>query len=334
MKAFIVCHAGVDIGLGHLSRCLVIAKALHKRFGADINWIIQGGVMERSALKAFRHRFIPLDCNLAEEMASEDQVDLVLFDLHPQHVPRNLGSMMSALRDSGTKIVAIDGLLAYRSELDLIFVPSFQFGPPAHSEQGASIVFGWDCFLLDASLTPEPWQPGRRVLILTGGSDTTRLGETWPHLLNKYLPTDLELHWVTGPFARPPQWPDVQRLTIVEHVAPDGLEPLMQQSNYAITVFGVSFFELLRLGVPTVVFSPYGSKDSSELQVIAEKGVALVANDEREAIDRLVELLKQDELARQMTERARTALKISGVERLCSEISALMAMRSLLRESH
>jgi spore coat polysaccharide biosynthesis predicted glycosyltransferase SpsG len=160
------------------------------------------------------------------------------------------------------------------------------------------------------------------------------LGETWPDLLNRYLHKDLELHWVTGPFAQRPHWPDIRRLKIVEHVAPDGLEALMQESNYAITVFGVSFFELLRLGVPTVVFSPYGGKDSSELHAIAEKGVALVANDEREAIDRLVELLKQDELARQLTERARTTLKISGVERLCSEISALMAARGLLRESH
>lgn len=325
MNVLLVCHAGAGIGLGHFSRSLVIAKALGERFGADVHWLIQGGALERLDLKAFHHRFVPPDGDLVEELVSEESADLVLFDLHPQYVPENFGGAINRLRASGAKVVAIDGLLAYRSELDLIFIPSFQFMPPQNLKAGAPIIFGWDCFLLDASLPPKPWQPGCRVLILTGGSDVTRLGETWPGLLNESLPEDIVLDWVTGPFAQRPRWPYIRRLKFVEHIAPDGLEPLMQQSNYAITVFGVSFFELLRLGVPTVVFSPYGGKDSSELDAIAEQGVALVANDEREAIDRLVDLLKQDELARQLSERARTTLKTSGVDRLCSEIATLVA---------
>lgn len=326
MKVLITCHAGVGIGLGHLSRSLVIAKALQSRFGAEVQWLIQSDPLARHELSAFQHRFVPPDQDLAKEMLAQGPVDLVLLDLQPQRLPLDLGRAIGALRASGAKVVAIDGLLAYRAELDLIFMPSFQFRPPADLTDGAPIVFGWDCFLLDGHVAPTPWVPGRRVLALTGGSDATHLGEGWPNLLNEVLPTDVALHWVTGPFAAKPNWPRVPRLEMVEHVAPQGLGPLMQRADYAVTVFGVSFFELLYLGVPTVVFSPYGGKDSYELNAIAEAGVALVAADERDATQRLLELLGHDALARQLSERARAKLSRSGAERLCSEISGLMSL--------
>lgn len=325
MEVLIVCHAGAGIGLGHLSRALVIAKALRTRFGAEVQWLIQSDPLQRDDLKAFPHRFVPLDHDLAGQLAAHAPVDLVLLDLQPQRVPPALGPAIGALRAAGAKVVAIDGLLAYRPELDLIFMPSFQFRPPTDLKEGAPIVYGWDCFLLDTQWAPLPWTPGRRVLALTGGSDTTQLGATWPALLNHSLPADAELHWVTGPFAEKPNWPAMQRIKMIEHVAPAGLGPLMQQANYAVTVFGVSFFELLYLGVPTVVFSPYGGKDIAEMNAIAESGMALVAADEREATEYLAELLSHEDMAMQLSQRARATLGTSGAQRLCSEIAGLMA---------
>ncbi len=324
MKVLIVCHAGTSIGLGHLSRSLVIAKALRARFGADVRWLIQSDPLERDDLRAFQHRFVPLDQNLAVQLASETPVNLVLLDLQPQRVPQDLSNAIVALRKTGAKVVAIDGLLAYRPELDLIFMPSFQFTPPPDLKDGAPIVFGWDCFLLDAQWAPSPWAPGQRVLALTGGSDATQLGATWPNLLNQSLPVDAQLDWITGPFAAKPNWPATPRIKMIEHVAPNGLGPLMQQANYAVTVFGVSFFELLYLGVPTVVFSPYSGKDADELSAIAASGVALVARNERDATERLLELLSRDDLAKQLSESARATLCVSGAQRLCSEITTLM----------
>jgi spore coat polysaccharide biosynthesis predicted glycosyltransferase SpsG len=328
MKAMVVCHAGAGVGLGHLSRALVIAKALREHFAADVRWVIQSEPLARADLGAFPHRFVPPDEALLSAIEAERQrgdVDLVVFDLQPQRVPAELGVAICAWRAQGTRVVAIDGLLALRPDLDLIFIPSFQFKPPADLKPGAPIVHGWDCFLLDGRLAPAPWVPGRSVLALTGGSDATQLGRTWPLQLDQVLPEDTELHWVTGPFAPRPRWPAAPRIHMTEHLAPAGLGPLMQGAHYAVTVYGVSFFELLYLGVPTVVFSPYGGKDSAEMQGIADAGVALVAADEREATERLQALMADDELARGLSMRARAALSVSGAQRLCSEIEGLMA---------
>lgn len=324
MKVLIACHAGAGIGLGHLSRSLVIAKALRARFGADVRWLIQSDPLARDDLIAFKHRFVPLGHDLTEQIEAEAPVDLFLLDLQPHRVPPHLSRAISALRATGAKVVAIDGLLAYRPELDLIFMPSFQFTPPADLKEGAPIVFGWDCFLLDEQWAPSPWAPGQRVLALTGGSDATQLGATWPNLLNQSLPVGAQLDWVTGPFAAKPNWPATPRTKMIEYVAPTGLGPLMQQANYAITVFGVSFFELLYLGVPTVVFSPYNGKDNPELDEIAQAGVALVARDEVEATRLLLGLMNDEPLARRLSLRSRALLGQSGATRLCTEITGLI----------
>ncbi len=325
IKILCVCHAGEGIGLGHLTRMLVAAKALRQVFGADVQLLIQGDQVNNNELSAFPHRFVGFEESLTANIQStnlHDGLDVVVFDLHPQKIPLEFEALLDRLRSSSCRLVAIDGLLRYRPKLDLIFHPSFLFAPPPDLKDGAPIVHGWDCFLLNIQETPRDWRAGPKVLVLTGGCDATRLGDSWPDLLNQSLPSDAELHWVTGPFAAKPNWPISPRIQMIEHVAPTGLGPLMQQANYAVTVFGVSFFELMYLGIPTVVFSPYSGKDAAEIGAIEASGVALVAADEREATDRLIELLSHDDLAQQLSARARTALNKPGAQRLCSEIAA------------
>jgi spore coat polysaccharide biosynthesis predicted glycosyltransferase SpsG len=324
MKVLIVCQAGEGVGLGHFSRCLVIAKSLQTRFDAELHWLIQGTPFERDDLKKFPHRFLPLDQDLTRQLASYTGVDLVFLDLQMQLVPAALGLAILNLRSYGSIVVAIDGLLKYRSELDLIFIPSFQFKPPKDLPDGAPIVFGWDCFLIDNQFQPGPWKPGNRVLALTGGSDATQLGRTWPTLLDNSLPIDTELHWVRGPFSSVPNFPAEPRIKMVEHVSPNGLGSLMRESNYAVTVFGISFFELLYLGIPTVVFSPYGTKDDAELTSIAAAGVAIVASDEGNAVTKLLNLLSNEYKAHEISTKARAMMEKPGTYRFFLEIEKLL----------
>jgi spore coat polysaccharide biosynthesis predicted glycosyltransferase SpsG len=326
MNILLVCHAGTGVGLGHMTRCLVAAKALKHELGADVQMLIQGDEVKWSELATWPHRFIGHDENLVGHVRAwqaQGPLDVLVFDLQPQKVPPDFGDLLDGLRASGCALVAVDGLLRYRPKLDLIFTPSFHLALAHDTPDGAPIVMGWDCLLLNVQVAPRGWQPGRRVLALTGGSDATSLGKTWPRLLDDTLPPDTELHWVTGPFAAAPSLPDAPRIDIHEHVAPTGLGPLMQASDYAVTVFGISFFELMYLGIPTVVFSPYGGKDNRELEGIAQSGAALVACDETDASHLLVGLMHDDALARQLSRQSRALLSTSGASRLCAEILKL-----------
>lgn len=327
MNVVIVCHAGSSLGLGHLSRSIVVARALHDELGANVKLLIQGEPVQRADLKKYRHEFIKFGENLqdrVQEQAMRINAQLVVLDLHPNLVPERIEKLLIALRKGKCKVIAIDGLISQRDNLDLIFIPSFCFSPLKAIVNATPILFGWDCFLLNVKCSPVNWNPGRQVLALTGGSDATALGNSLPMRLNESLPVDAELHWVTGPYAKQPVWPVSPRLAMVNHQSPSGLDDLMVASHYAITVYGVSFFELLYYGIPTVVFSPYGSKDDTELAAIAAEGVALVARDEDDAVEKLKELMADDVLAESLSQYAKKRLSVSGMHKFAQAVSGLM----------
>ncbi len=315
LKALVVCHAGVGVGLGHLTRSRVVARALREELAADVHLLVQGETVVLANTDAFTHSFVPITARLVDAIAAWVRVEaplLVVFDLYPKQVPLNMDDLLVDLRASGCKLIAVDVLANLSRFFDLVFIPSFQFKPPPQNTDVVKFVFGWDCFLLNVSKPERLWQPGRNVLVLTGGSDASGLGDTWPSQLNSELPADTITHWVTGPFSRMPVWPARLRTEMHNHVAPENLNALMARANYAVTVYGVSFYELLCCGIPTVVFSPYGNKDNLELNAIEASGVAVVAIDERDAINKLVRIMESHEIAQALSERAAKLMGISG----------------------
>jgi spore coat polysaccharide biosynthesis predicted glycosyltransferase SpsG len=327
LKALIVCHAGAGVGLGHLTRALVVALSLQQQLGAKVRLLIQGDVVSMDAEDRFDYQFLPSHeslTNVVAALALQDDLQLLVFDLHPKHVPADIDDLFQELRRNGRKLIAVDALADHSKFLDLVFIPAFQFQPPLHEVGSAKFVFGWDCFLLNVRQTPCPWQSGKKVLALAGGSDATELGLSWPQELNDELAEGSDLHWVTGPFAQAPVWPECPRIKMHNHIAPSGLDDLMVTANYAVTVYGVSFYELLYYGVPTVVFSPYGSKDSSELKAIAATGIALVATDEHDAIVKLMELMVDDQLAATLSRKSTRQMSVQGGHKFASSVAGLI----------
>lgn len=331
MNALIVCHAGAGLGLGHLTRSLVVARALHQELGTNVHLLIQGDPVQRADLSKFEHHFLGVEESLVYAVKQQVQninAQVVVLDLHPHLMPADTGGFLEDLRQGSRKVIGVDGLANHRGKLDLVFIPSFHFSPPEGSTGAgvAPVLFGWDCFLLNVKRTPNEWKPGRKVLALTGGSDATGLGKTWPTLLNEaLLPGSTELHWVTGPYAEAPVWPDSPRFRMLNHQSPSGLDELMVEANYAVTAYGVSFFELLYYGVPTVVFSPYGNKDDEELAAIAEEGVALMAKDEVDAVGKLKELMADDKLAASLSQHARQRISAPGGQKFALAVAELLA---------
>ncbi len=333
MNTLIVCHAGAGMGLGHLTRSLVVARFLSDELGATVRLLIQGDSVRRSDLDRFEHRFLCSDEDVSAvimEQIRQTESQVVVLDLHPHRVPRDITDLLSTLRRDGHIVIAVDGLVDHRRNLDLLFIPAFRFLPPDLTPGDPPMLSGWDCFLLNVKHAPLEWKPGCRVLALAGGSDATALGETWPTLLNETLPATTELQWVTGPYARQPVLPPQPRFPLVNHQAPAGLDDLMVEANYAVTVYGVSFYELLSYGVPTVVFSPYGVKDDPELAGISEAGVALVARDELDATEKLRQLMADDRLASALSLRARQKMSVPGGQTFARAVAVILEQRRKL----
>jgi spore coat polysaccharide biosynthesis predicted glycosyltransferase SpsG len=244
--------------------------------------------------------------------------------LHLKRVPSGIDATFADLRAMGCKLIAVDALADHSDFLDLVFIPSFQVNASSAKHSTEKYIYGWDCFLLNVRQSRRPWHIGNNVLALSGGSDATRLGQTWPSRLNAALPSDTVVHWVTGPFAAAPVWPERPRTAMTNYVAPKGLDGLMLEANFAVTVYGVSFYELLYYGVPTVVFSPYGSKDNAELRAIGEMGLAILADDEIDATEKLVALMADENRASALSRRAMEKMTVLGGHTFAKHAAALL----------
>jgi spore coat polysaccharide biosynthesis predicted glycosyltransferase SpsG len=327
LNILIVCHAGRLAGLGHLTRALVVARALKKEIGAEVKILIQGDRVSIDSLDEFDHRFLTGYDSLGGAIylwSKQLKFSISVFDLYSKQMPADIDSVFLNLKNSGSKLVAIDSLEDHSLLLDLIFMPSFSYRPPKNSTCIEKFVYGWDCFLFEAIKHETVRQSGRNLLVLTGGSDVAELGKYWPQELNKQLPLDCVLNWVTGPFAKSPVWPEDTRIRMRNHQSPSRLGDLMATADYAITVYGVSFYELLSYGVPTIVFSPYGDKDCSDLNAISDLEIALVAKDTQDAIAKFEILWGDKILANNLSFKSHRQMSISGGQRFVGCIKKIL----------
>ncbi|MEN9894117.1 MAG: hypothetical protein RLY78_4412 [Pseudomonadota bacterium] len=329
----LVCQTGPGIGLGHLSRMRVAAQALTAA-GLTPRLLVHGGADRRAddppwtLLPTEAELVAAIDARLSDPVDGTSRPDALLLDLAAGALPAGLAPALDRWRRHGVPCIGIDGPATLHPHLDGIFMPSFRQPPWLDGTSGTvPVIWGWDCLLLPPlDAPPAVWQPPVRpeVLVLTGGSDATGLGAHWPTLLDATLPAGSRLHWVRGPWASAPCVPPgPTRCDWHWHDSPAGLGPLMQRCSHAVTVFGVSAFELLQHGVPTVVFSPYGDKDRSELAELAATGLLAVAADARTATARLATLLDDPVASARLARQARGHGVGGGGARLAGCLAAL-----------
>lgn len=329
-RALLVCHVDFQIGVGHLSRLLALAQALLNDKKVTPEFLIFGDAIKKNELADFVvHNFDINDDfnNSVKNTLNKNNFEFLVLDLYPQKKFENLGSLLSELKQHNIFLISIDSLIEYCNILDLIWFPSFNFDVNKYTKCSSKLKSGWDSFLIQKRLHHNDWIPGSKVLILTGGSDSSNLGATLPSQLDKLLNNNIEIHWVRGPFSRAPNLPKKRRLNWIIHNAPDQLDDLIVQSNYVLTVFGVSFFEVLQYGIPTVVFSPYGSKDNDELRALLKEDVAMVADNSAHGIDMLVRLIDNDILAKDYSLNSIEKMSINGAQNLSNEIYSLMEVK-------
>jgi spore coat polysaccharide biosynthesis predicted glycosyltransferase SpsG len=323
----LVCHASPKIGLGHLSRLLALAQALKKDGRIQPEFLIFGEYIQKDELADFNTTFLADSDDSIGKLKDSIQThkpSMVVFDLYSKHDFTGFGELLMWLKEQNIRQIGVDSLVEYCDILDLVWIPSFNFDVSRYVNCKNTLKSGWDSFLIQKRLRHNDWTPGFKILILTGGSDVSNLGKTLPIQLDELLDKNTEVHWVRGPFSSEPNLPKKCRLKWMVHNAPEQLDELIVQSDYVITVFGVSFFEVLQYGIPTVVFSPYDNKDNNELDALSEEGVAMVVNNPKLAIEGLIELMNNPKLAKEYSINALKKMSINGTQSLSKEIYSII----------
>ncbi len=326
-RVLLVCYVDSKIGVGHLSRLLALASELKKFNKVTVEFMIFGSLIKKAELSHYKVYCLGSNEDFVKEiknMEERNHFDAMVFDLYPMCNKKEFLELFHHLKLQSVILISIDSLIEYHEALDIIWIPSFNFESKKYNNK---IKSGWNSLLLQKRFHHKDWSPGKKVLILTGGSDTAKLGKTLPAQLDQFLKDNIEVHWVKGPFSKEPNLPDKLRLKWVIHDAPEQLDELITQSNYVISVYGISLFEVLQYGIPVVTFSPYGEKDNVELTALSKVEVAMTAENSRMAIDRLLELMNNNELAKKISKNALRIMSNNGAKNLSSEIRSLIGLK-------
>lgn len=327
-KILLACFVSPKIGLGHLSRLLALAQTLKKYKKVVPEFLIFGDLIKKDELDSFVvHNFsVENDFTQTIQVLLEDKnFKAIVIDVYKNHDISNLHNLFLQLKHQKILTIGIDSLIEYCDILDLIWIPSFNFDINKYEKNCKGLLkSGWDSYLIQKHFSNKEWKPGLKILVLTGGSDISGLGKTLPAQLDHLLDKNSEVHWVKGPLSDDPIFPEKSKLKWTLHDAPQQLDELILDSNYALAVFGVSFFEVLQYGIPTVVFSPYDNKDDKDLLALSKENVAVVSYNSGSAIKELSNLMTNQKLANKLSMNALKKMSVNGSQQLSKEIHSLL----------
>ncbi len=326
-KILLLTQCGEAVGLGHLRRTTRLARALQDHFSAGVELMIVGGEVALPGLALLPHTFVAPQ-KFSETLLKRMEAyrpEAVVFDVAVDRLPGNIAALLSQLRQQQIVTVAVDGLFEQHDLLDLIYIPSF-YVTPSHLKQAGvnKVTFGWDHYFIDPAFNSREWSEGNRVIVMTGGSDHYGLGELWPAMLDRLLPTTANITWVQGPYAKSPSLPAKPRLSWQLKQAPENLSQLMMESDYAITPYGVTLFELLKLGKPVVSYHPVDAQQA-EMAAFKAADVARLALNTEGAVEGLVELMTNANSAKKLAVCAGEKMNgCDGAVKLASRVMALL----------
>jgi len=333
MKILFLTQIKKEIGLGHLSRSISLANMLFDEKSKSknkINFIVQGDKIENKIEKKFSKKFIGFNENLIEIILNKklfNSADAVVLDFHEDYIPKNFLLLIKELKNNNIKIFTIDSFYKYIKYINLIIVPSFYISPYKKKllKIHNNILFGWDCFLIDMASKIQPTKPKERnILVLTGGSDINNFASTLPVIIDKYLKERIKIKWVVGPFSPEPIFPANSNVEFISYKNQKTLNNLMCKASFALTLYGVSFYELLYFQVPTVVFSPYGHQDAHELREIKKEKLAIVALNEIDAVKKLNCLISDENLPNELVRNISQKFKFSSKSTIVKKLKVFL----------
>ena len=316
MELHLIAQSGSKTGLGHVKRCITLYHFLKSNTSLNpLFYVFSHEIINLNLdIKDYTYIYQEINFEILIKNLFDKKRQIFIFDLNEQEFSLEFTFFLKNLKTSqNTLIVSIDSLLSYKNLIDYYFIPSFYYSEKLKNLDKKKLSFGWDHYLINNNFSPEiKTFKLKKLLILTGGSDVSNLGEKLPVKIDEIIDIKCDINWVIGPFAKTPEYYNINKHNWSFQKSLKNLDHLYQFSNYAISVYGVSFFELMYYGVPTVVFSPYGNKDLNELNQISKLGIAIVAFDYIDAVNKLNHLLNNDELSRSMSNKAKSIFSKNG----------------------
>jgi len=334
MKILIRVDAYPEIALGHLNRCINLAKCL-KKYGHTVTFISYNDSAAKLILSKthFDYKFIPFKVNERQNRNKElsllesvsDSVDLLLIDSYNVD-----SSYFNFLNKHFSAIGYLDDL-NLDFDVDLVINPSCSVKESDYCAK--KVLCGLEYVILG-----EEYRVGRQkvtniknksILITMGGIDHYNLSSRAITLLEK-ISLDIEVNIVIGHYYKNIELikDTVEKscltINLIENIS--NLAPIILKNNIALTAGSFTAYELVALSTPCIGIALWKNQYNN-IKCLSQQGGLIplyypqIKNFDKELAKELSRLINNDSLVMNMTKKARNIIDGNGADKISHEIT-------------
>jgi len=326
------CSGNFELGLGHLARCSILAEYLASKGSI---YAIRPDPVAESYLrgKAQCYHLIPPGFSETEEAeylikaAKEIKAKTIVLDRKD-----NESEYVGILKEAGLFVLDLEDRGPGRDSADILIDPHIPTGSPEAIYHGSAFCgFGPGWSILHPLYTRlhkravlsmrnrREAGPVSEIVISCGGSDPAGLASRVVKALDRRSET-FRITVVAGAGARQ-AYPDCQNHPVRTLHRLDSLARTLCQSDLAFTSGGITMFESLCLGLPTVVLAQHEEQYRNAAKLASQEALLLTPPPEDKAFGIglevvLEELLHDGALRLRLSRKGLSLVDGGGLKRL------------------
>jgi UDP-2,4-diacetamido-2,4,6-trideoxy-beta-L-altropyranose hydrolase len=272
-------EGGKDIGLGHVRRCLIIARKL-KEQGINVSFVINDDMAAIGWIKreGFNIEISSLN-TFSPSLTGREEGCLAFID-----TKRQVAEFIRSLMSVKSKVILMDNATAARLEADAVIYPVITYDENLNWNGFKGKIYSGPDYIPIAESFIEAREkrdsriltPPYKILVTMGGSDPNNL--TFKVVSSLVASEELlSIKVVIGPaFTPDPRLKEIaDKYAYIEFFRDlNDLSILMADTHVAITAVGTTVYELLYMGVPSIVIANYRT-DERDMSNLKNLGIAL-----------------------------------------------------------
>jgi UDP-2,4-diacetamido-2,4,6-trideoxy-beta-L-altropyranose hydrolase len=338
-RSVFVTHGGAQIGLGHVKRCLALAKALSEE-GDTVSFIVSpdpttARFIEGAGFSVLQYTWERRPAALLTAVGGTD-VDTAIVDSYTARTEH-----FEALRSVAQQLVAIDDTATRRLPVDVVV----NVGAGTESlrdtydvYEHTRLLLGSRYALLDTAFGEGPVRSHRtkveRVLVTLGASVHAEALRSAVAAVDAAL-KGVQIGVVTGPFGTPAGMIGAAtpgRNNVIDYGGLPELRPVILDADLAVTGAGVTLTEIAATATPAVMIQtePNQARNVAAFEnagAAISAGPAKAADLHRKVLTAVRRLAEDSELRAHLGAEGRRLIDGQGARRVARELMSLAPAR-------
>ncbi len=217
--------------------------------------------------------------------------------------------------------IAIDCLIKYITLVEFLWLPSFYV--PNNIKKNPKVYYGNNRYLIGGFKPNKILQKKKKIknlAVFSGGSDVLNFNKIIIENIVSNLNYKLNIYFIIGPFSKKVFYSNNSLHNIKFIYGSKNIECLSKNIDLAITPHGVTLFELMYFGVPTITFIPKKRISNIELNKLKNKKVTTIVKSISELDSKLHSIISGKLKIYQKTKNALEFIKIDGVKEFVNKM--------------